>query len=63
MYYFYTYKKKIKETIKDRIIRDIRTVFKQEDNYCKQVRVDNVWNKNYIEYQGSGDRNKNLSVK
>ena len=35
--------------IKDRIIRDIRTLFKQEDDYYKN---------NYIEYESSGDRNK-----
>ena len=28
--------KKENETIKGRIIRDIRTLFQQEDDYCKQ---------------------------
>ena len=55
--------KKENETIKDRIIRDIRTHFKQEDGYCKQIIVGNFWNNNYIEYKSSCDRNKNLSVK
>ena len=41
--------KKENEAIKDRIIRDIRTLFKQEDDYYKN---------NYIEYESSGDRNK-----
>ena len=57
--------KKENEAIKDRIIRDIRTLFEQEEenDYYKPIRVGNFWNKNYIEYENSGDRNKNLSVK
>ena len=53
--------KKEREGIKDRIIRDIRTLFKQEDDYYKPSRVGGFWNNNYIEYESSGDRN--LSVK
>ena len=49
--------KKEKGGIKDRIIIGIRTLFKQEDDYC------NFWNNNYIEYENNGDRNKDLSVK
>ena len=56
--------KREKEAIKDRIIRYIRTLFKQkEKDYYKPIRVGNFWNNNYIEYECSGDRNKNLSVK
>ena len=55
--------KKENEAIKDRIIRDITTHFKQEDDYYKLTRVGNFWNNNYIEYESSGDRNKNLSIK
>ena len=55
--------KKVNEAIKDRIIRDIRTLFKQEDDYYKPIKVGNFWNNKYIEYESSGDRNKNLSVK
>ena len=52
------------EAIKDRTIRDIRTAFEQqEEDYYKLVRVENFWNKNYIEYESNGDRNKHLSVK
>ena len=54
--------KKENEAIKDRIIRDCRTLFKQDD-YYKPIRVDSFWNNNYIEYASSGDRNKSLSVK
>ena len=52
------------EEIKDRIIRDIRTLFEQEekDNY-KPIIVGNFQNNRYTEYESSGDRNKNLSVK
>ena len=49
--------------IKDRIIRDIRILFKQEDDYYKPERVSNFWNNNYIEYESNNDSNKNLSLK
>ena len=55
--------KKEKEGIKDRIIRDVRTLFKQEDDYYKPSGVGGFWINNYIKYESSGDRNKNLSVK
>ena len=55
--------KKEKEEIKERIIRDIRKIFYQEEkDYYKPI-VGNFWNNNYTEYESSGDRNKNLSVK
>ena len=55
--------KKENETIKDKIIRDIRTLFEEEYDYCKPTRVGNFWNNIYVEYESSGDRNKNLSIK
>ena len=54
---------KANEAIKYRIIRDITTLFKQKDYYLKQLRVGNFSNNSYIEYENSGDRNKNRSVK
>ena len=54
--------KKENEAIKDRIIRDIKTLFRQED-YYKPVRAGNFWDNNYIEYESNGERNKNLSIK
>ena len=51
--------KKENEAIKDRTIRDIRTLFKQEDDYYKPITVGNFWNNNYVEYESSGDRKKN----
>ena len=37
-------------------------IIKQEDDYQKPTTVGNFWNNNYIEYESSGDTNKNLSV-
>ena len=48
--------------IKDRIIRDIRTLFEQEEDYYKPKRVNIFWNNNYIEYESNGDENRNLSL-
>ena len=56
--------KKENEAIKDRIVREIKTLFEQEEkDYYKPIRVDNFWSNNCIEYESSGDENKNLSVK
>ena len=48
--------------IKDRIIKDIRRLFEQEndDDYFKLKIVRNFWNNNYIEYESNSDRNKSL---
>ena len=53
------------ETIKDTIIRDIRTFFElqEEKDYCKPIRVGNICNSNCIKYESSVNRNKNFSVK
>ena len=45
--------------IEDRIIRDIRTLLEQEEDYYKPKRVSNVWNNNYIEHE-SNDGNVSL---
>ena len=48
--------KHIEKLISNRIIRDIRTRFEQEDeDYLKQERINSFWNNNYIEYDSSGD--------
>ena len=60
--------KEIRETkinnglIKDRIIRDVRTLFDlvEEKAYYKPKRVSNFWNNNYIE--SNADKNRNLSL-
>ena len=54
---------KSQEQLKDRIIRDITTLFEQGNDYYKPIRVGNFWNNNYIDYESNGDRNKNLSLK
>ena len=41
-------KKKWNETIKDRIIRDYKKLFEQNEDYCKLVRRGNFYG-NYIE--------------
>ena len=58
-------KKKINDRlIKDRIIRDIRSLFEQQEekDYYKPKRVSNFWDNNYIEYESNGDKNRNLSL-
>ena len=62
-------KKEIREKIhnerliKNGLIRDIRTLFEQEgQDYYKPERVDNFWNNNCMEYESSGDKNRNLSL-
>ena len=46
------------------IIRDIKTLFLQEEEYyCKTVIISNVRNNDYIKYESNSDRNKNVSVK
>ena len=48
--------------IKDKIIRDIRTLCEQqEEHYYKPKRVSNFWNNNYIEYE-SNEKNRNLYI-
>ena len=57
-------KKKMKNEriIKDRILRNIRTILEQqEEDYFKPKRISNFSNNNYIEYESNGDNNRNLS--
>ena len=53
------------KAIQYRIIRDIRTLFEQQEetDFYKRIRAGSFWNKNSVKYQSSGDRNKNLSMK
>ena len=48
--------------IKDRLIRDFRTLFEQDEGYYKPERVSNFWSNNYIECESNGDENRNLSL-
>ena len=47
-------------SIKDKTIRDIKTLFEQEEDYYKSKRVNSFWNNNYIEI--NGDKYRNLSL-
>ena len=54
------------ETIKDRIIRDIKSLFEQENDYYKPIRVGNLWNDSFIEYESNSDKKnqyKNILMK
>ena len=51
-----------KEAIKDKIIRDIKNLFEQKEDYYKPVRVVNFCSNNYIEHESNGDRNKTLPI-
>ena len=52
--------KKEKDT-NDKLMRDIKTLFEldKEDDY-KPVRTGNAFNRNYIEYESNGDKDKTL---
>ena len=48
--------------VKDRIIKDNRTLFEEEEeeeDYYETKRVNNFWNNNYIVYEGNDDENRN----
>ena len=54
--------KYIERLISNRIIRDIRTRFEQEDeDYLKHERINSFQNNNYIEYDCSGDKSLSLN--
>ena len=48
---------------KDKIIRDIKNIFKNEEekNDYKPVRISRFWSNNYIQYKSSSDINKRIS--
>ena len=54
--------KKENVTIKEKTLRDIKTLVK-EDDYLKSIKVGYFWNNNCIEHESDGDRNKNLSIR
>ena len=55
-------KKNNERLIKDRIIRDIRTLFEQEEDYSQPKRVNNFTNNNYIEHESNDEKIRNLSL-
>ena len=44
------------------MIRDIRSLFEEQEDYYIPVRVGNFLSNNYIEFKNNGDRNKAPSV-
>ena len=48
------------EAIKDKIVRDISNLFEQGKDQL--LRVGNLWDKNYIQYESNGNGNKTLSI-
>ena len=55
-------KKQNERIVKDKILRDIRTLFEHEDDYYKPERVNSSWNNNYTEYESNGGKNRILSL-
>ena len=56
--------KKENGAIKDRIIKDIKTLLELEkEDYYKPVRIGNFDRNNYIEYGSNDDKNKTISIK
>ena len=54
--------KRKKKASKNRIVREIRNLFENEQGYYyKPVRVGNFWSDNYIEYESNDNRNKNTT--
>ena len=48
---------------KDKIIRNIRSHFEQqEEDYYVPKKITNFWDNNYIEYECNGDKNRKLSL-
>ena len=53
----------INRLIKNRVIRDIRTLLEQQqEDYYKLKRVSNFWKNNYLKHESNYDKNKNLSL-
>ena len=56
-------KKHNERIIKDTIIKDIRTLFEEEEEgYYEPKRLSNFGNNNYIEYESNDDQSRNLSL-
>ena len=56
-------KKHNERIIKDTIIKDIRTLFEEEEEgYYEPKRLSNFGNNNYIECESNDDQSRNLSL-
>ena len=50
-------KKQNEKIIKDKVVKDIRTLFEQqEEDYYVPKRISNFWNTNYIGYESNCDK-------
>ena len=47
----------------DKILRHIRAIIEPEEDYYKPIKIANVFDDNFIDYESNGDRNKMLSIK
>ena len=64
LYFLLFVLKKENETIKERIIKDIRNLFEhEEEDYYNPLAAVNFCSNNYIECESNGDRNKTISFK
>ena len=55
--------KKEDNSIKEKTLRDIRTLFEPEEDYYEPIQICNAFDDNYIEYESNGDKDKTLSIK
>ena len=56
-------KKKKDSSIKHKVIRDIRTLFKpDEEDYYELIRINNVFDDNFIECESDVDKDKTLLI-
>ena len=56
---------KIIKTIKYKVLRSIKSIFeykKEQESYCKPVKVNTFWNNDYIKDKRYGDKNRILWV-
>lgn len=47
----------------DKVLRDIRTLFEPEEDYCKPIKIADAFDGNYIQNGNNGHKNKSLSIK
>ena len=46
----------------NKILRDLRTLYEQEEDYYKPIRTGITFSSNCIEYESNGDKDKTLSI-
>ena len=54
---------KKENAIKDRVLREIRTLFESDEkDYYKPIRTGNAFSNNYVEYESNADKDKMISI-